>query len=177
MKKFNAGWYVIYTRPRHEKKVATELSDGAITYYLPVKKELRKWHDRNKVVDVPLFQSYIFVHLNTLHDYYEGLKIDGVLNYVRTGKEMAQVHNKVIEDIRLMMEYGEEVEVSSDYYQPGQQLMIRYGPLTGMECEVVQTDKKQKILVRVHLLQRNLLVGLPADHFITNHAATEKLMY
>src|SRR5262245_21380754 len=118
MNKFNAGWYVIYTKPRHEKKVATELSGASINYYLPVKKELRKWHDRNKVVDVPLFQSYIFVCLNNLKDYYEGLKIEGVLHYVRTGKEIARVHEKVIEDIRLVVECGEEVEVSSDYYQP-----------------------------------------------------------
>lgn len=161
------GWHVIYTMPRHERKVATELNNAKISYYLPLKKELRKWHDRKKYIDVPLFQSYIFVKLKNLSDYYEGLKIEGVLNYVRFGKDIARVSDKVVEDIRIIADSGEEIEVSAAYFQPGQQLFISQGPLTGVSCEIVHFNNKEKILVRIHFLQRNLLLALPASYLLS----------
>jgi len=69
MNTFNAGWYVIYTRPRHERKVAAELSIENIEFYLPITRVLRTWHDRKKYIDLPLFQSYIFVHLKNQEEY------------------------------------------------------------------------------------------------------------
>lgn len=166
MNTFISGWYVIYTRPRHEKKVATELTDEKIDYYLPVRKEVRRWHDRNKLVDVPLFPSYVFVRLNSLKDYYEGLKINGALQYVRVGKELARIQEKVIHDMQLLIDHSEGLEVSSAYFQPGQMLLINQGALTGMACEVIELNNKQKILVRIHLLQRSLLMTLPSDQLI-----------
>ena len=167
MNTFISGWYVVYTRPRHEKKVAVELTNNSINYYLPVKKEVRRWRDRNKILDVPLFQSYVFVQLTSLKDYYEGLKINGVIQYVRVGKQIARVQEKVIKDIQLIVDHGEDLEVSCDHFRPGQMLMIREGALTGITCEVIQLSNKQRILVRLQLLQRSLLMTLPAEQLMT----------
>lgn len=170
MSKFVPGWYVIYTKPQHERKVGNGLTEEAVDFYFPTQKTLRTWYDRKKYINAPVFPSYIFVCLKDLKDYYKGLKIEGVLKYISFGKEIARVSDKVIEDIRLLINYGEDLEVSSDYIQPGQQLFIRNGPLTGVSCEVVQVNSKQKILVRIHLLQRNLLISLPADNLIAASA-------
>jgi len=167
MSKFVAGWHVIYTRPRHEKKVAVGLTDAAINYFLPMTKVMRTWHDRRKVVDTPLFQSYVFVYLKNLHDYYAGLHCSGALYFLRFGQETARVNDRIITNMRLLLQVGSEVEVSSGNFEPGQQLLIREGPLTGVSCEVVQAARQKKILVRVHLISRNLLITMPSEFLVS----------
>jgi len=156
--RFNAGWYLIYTKPRHEKKVSAQLFQSDINNFLPTKKALRNWHDRKKYVDEPLFPSYVFIYLNDLQHYYKGLDLDGALCYVRAGKEIAQVSQTVIDNIKLVSSEVNEYEVSGTSFSPGKQLVISKGPLTGLSCEVIQYNNKKKLLVRVDLLQRNLLV-------------------
>jgi transcription antitermination factor NusG len=56
------NWYVIYTKPQSEKKVASFLTKKKIENFIPlVCAETQKtW--RNKIVYKPLFKSYVFVH-------------------------------------------------------------------------------------------------------------------
>lgn len=54
-------WYVLYTRSRCEKKVASLLSKRGIENYCPLNKVIRQWSDRKKIVYEPLFSSYVFV--------------------------------------------------------------------------------------------------------------------
>lgn len=166
MSKFIAGWYVLYTKPHHEKRVVEELSAEEVSVYFPVRKCLRVLHDRKKLTDVPLFQSYVFVYLKSLKDYYHGLKIKGVVQYVKIGKEIARVSEKVISELKLLIDHGQEVEVAAMSFEQGQQVLIQHGPLTGMVCEVVQQHNKQKILTRIHFMNRALLVALPSDNFV-----------
>ncbi len=54
-------WYAIYTKPRWEKKVHHLLSEKGLEAYCPLNKVTRKWSDRMKTVEEPLFKSYVFV--------------------------------------------------------------------------------------------------------------------
>lgn len=137
-----------------------------ISSFLPLTKKLRTWHDRKKYVDEPLFPSYVFIYLNDLQNYYEGIDAEGSLYYVKIGKEIARVNETVIENIKLVTEHVQDFEVSNDRFQSGQKLVIRQGALTGLSCEVVQLNYKKKLLVRVDLLQRNILLTLPAEHLM-----------
>src|SRR4051812_19040982 len=101
MKEFNTGWYLIYTRPRHEKKVHARLSELKIKSFLPTHKILRNWQDRRKYIEVPLFPSYVFVYLDDIRNYYVGMDMDGSLYYVRSGKEIARVDDATVNNIRL----------------------------------------------------------------------------
>ncbi|MBD0288812.1 MAG: UpxY family transcription antiterminator [Flavisolibacter sp.] len=167
MIQFCPGWYVVYTKPRHEKKVANELSSLKVTSFLPTVKRLRLWSDRKKYIDTPLFPSYVFVNLLNDQCYYNTLDIHGLLHYVRTGKEIARVHESVIESIRLIVSNKEScIEVSSEYLQPGRKLCIKEGPFTGFCCEVIYYKGKQKVVVRLELLQRNILVDIPAEYLM-----------
>jgi transcriptional antiterminator RfaH len=163
---FHAGWYLIYTKPRHEKKIHAHLQELNLNSFLPTRKVLRTWHDRKKYIDEPLFPSYVFVHLTDGKGYYEVMNSDGYLHYVRLGKEVARVSDSVIENIKLVVNHTEEIEVSVTRFQPGRQLVISQGALTGLSCEVVRVDDKQKLLVRVELLQRNILLTFPSEHLM-----------
>jgi transcription antitermination factor NusG len=166
MNNFASGWYLIYTKPHHERKVHSYLSAKDIPSYLPTRNVLRVWHDRKKYVNEPLFPSYVFVYLNNKQHYFESMDADGVLYYVRCGKEVVRVDARIIENIKLATSHAQELEVSKDDFKPGQKLVIAQGALTGLNCEVVQIDSVKKLLVRVDLLQRNLLLSIAPDQLI-----------
>lgn len=137
-----------------------------VNCFLPMTKKLRTWHDRKKYIDEPLFPSYIFVYLEDLQNYYEGIDADGSLHYVRIGKEIARVNEAVVKNIQLVTEQGESLEVSDGRFQYGQRLVITEGALTGLSCEVVQLNCKKMLLVRVDLLQRSILLKVPVENLM-----------
>ncbi len=53
-------WYVVYTKARHERKVAENLAAKGIETYCPLKIQTKYWTDRKKRIEVPLFSSYLF---------------------------------------------------------------------------------------------------------------------
>lgn len=71
------NWYVLYTKPRHEKKVAERLIVAGYNVYCPLQKVVRKWSDRTKVVEEPLFKGYVFIQI-------EDSKRDEVFTYPGT---------------------------------------------------------------------------------------------
>ena len=60
---FSTSWYAVYTWARHEKRVKDQLDVRHIPCALPLYRVVRRWSDRRKEVELPLFPSYIFVHL------------------------------------------------------------------------------------------------------------------
>ena len=59
----NPNWYAVYTKPRSEKKLADRLNEHGIEAYLPLRKTLKQWSDRKKMVEEPLITSYVFVNI------------------------------------------------------------------------------------------------------------------
>ncbi len=172
MSKFSTGWYIIYTRPRHEKKVHARLSEINITSFLPTRKVLRVWNDKKRYVDEPLFPSYLFIYLQDIQNYYDSIDLTGALYYVRVGREIARISETGINNIKLITKDQREIEVSKDHFQPGRKLAVKQGVLAGLSCEVIEVRSKQRLLVRIDLLQRNILITLPSDYLVdieTNH--------
>lgn len=166
MRIFSENWYVLYTRPCHEKKTFEKIAELEAEVFMPTVKVLRQWHDRKKYVTIPLFPSYIFVYLRNIREYYDCLEIDGAVDFVRFGKEIAIVGKKVIEDIKLITGSNNEIEVSTDTFAPGRHFFIQDGPLTGLTCEIVKVGKNAKALVRVTLLKRCLLVTIYSESLL-----------
>jgi len=161
---FNSGWYVIYTRPQQERKVVQHLSEKQLNHYLPTIEKVRQWHDRKKVIKVPLFPSYVFVHLSRQKDYYDSINDNpGFLYFVKSGKTNARISEEVIHNIRFVLDNGKEIETTSGYIEPGTQMIIRNGPFTGLVCQVVEHKKTQKILVKLDMLNRSILATIPAE--------------
>ena len=74
-------WYVVYTRPRWEKKVSGILMSRGIEYYCPLNKVMKQWSDRKKIVLEPLFKGYVFIKIPESLKW-EVKSVEGVLNYV-----------------------------------------------------------------------------------------------
>lgn len=167
MSVFNPGWYLIYTRPRHERKVADQLAAASNAHFLPLVKSLRNWSDRRKYVDAPLFPSYVFVKLENSAEYFNCLSLNGVLYFVRHGKDVAKVDESVIRNLQMIVAEPEaEIMVSTERFAPGEKQLVCDGPFAGFNCEIIRHNGKRKALVRIDIIQRNLVVDMPLENLL-----------
>src|SRR3954462_11033975 len=102
-------WYAIYTRPRWEKKVNTLLSEKKIESYCPLNKMRRKWSDRIKTVEEPLFKSYVFVKIEE-EERTRVRMTEGVVNFVYWNGKPALIKDREIQTIRRFLNEYENVE-------------------------------------------------------------------
>lgn len=160
---FQSGWYVAYTKVRHEKKVGSQLVKMEVTHLTPTIRSVSHWHDRKKMIEKPIFPSYVFIYLTDNLMYYRCLEIPGLLYFIKTGSTISKINVSVIENIRLINGSQSDIEVSSDYFAPGQQTIISTGLFAGTMCEIVKIKNKSCILVRVNLLNRNIIVSVSSN--------------
>jgi transcription antitermination factor NusG len=138
------NWYAIYTKPRWEKKVNKLLTLKGIETYLPINKVKKKYTDRYKEIEEPLFKSYVFVRLNE-KEKVEVRLTEGVINFVYYDKKPAIVaENDIIIIKKFLKEYTNVVLESLDY-KVGQTIIIDSGVLLGREGEVVKVMKEKVI--------------------------------
>lgn len=141
------NWYVIYTRPRWEKKVFMLLTDKNIEAYCPVNKVRRKWSDRMKWIEEPLFKSYVFVKV-AAEDQTEVRMINGVVNFVYWLGKPAIVKNKEIETIRNFLNDHEEVWAEPIDLKADARVVIRGGAFMDKEARVVRvTHNKVRVMI------------------------------
>ena len=141
-------WYPIYTRSRMEKKVYQELQQKGITAYLPLKKELKQWSDRKKIVEEPLIKSYLFVHITTQQQL-EVLQIHGAVRYIYFSGKIASMPEKQIDDLKLLLATDSELEIFDFDIEKGKQVLIKAGPFKDMIGEVVSIKNKTRVVLRL----------------------------
>jgi transcriptional antiterminator RfaH len=156
-------WCVLYTRPRFENKVVEELKNNGVNCLLPRTRVVREYKTQRRLVEVPLFPSYVFICPGNLNDYYFGLDLKGVLGYVKFGSEIASVNRQTIDNLIMLDEKKCEIELSTEVIAKGEMVMISEGPLTGLSGEMVEYKGRNKVIVRVSLLKSNVLIDIDAQ--------------
>ena len=154
----NKKWIAVYTKPRHEKTVEKELLKKEFEVYLPLLKQRRKWSDRKKWVEFPLFRSYIFVKTEIKNALFV-LQTLGVVKVVKFGGEVAVIQNDSIQAIKLMIEGGYSPE-ATDYFVKGDPVEVKDGPLKGLVGEVIRVDNHDRLVVRVDAIQHSVSVQI-----------------
>lgn len=134
-------WLAVYTRPRWEKKVNQLLEEKGVERYCPLNKVRRKWSDRIKVVEEPLFKSYVFVKVND-DDRTEVRMTPGVINFVYWLGKPAIIKEKEINAIKRFLDEYENVEVRSIEIKIDQRVKINAGPMMEHEGKVLNIKNK-----------------------------------
>jgi transcription antitermination factor NusG len=140
-------WYAIYTRPRWEKKVHNLLVQKGIESYCPLNKVHRKWSDRVKLIEEPLFKSYVFVRMGD--DIRTEVRMtDGVINFVYWDGKPAVIKDKEIMSIRKFLDEHQNVELVKANWKPDEKVAVMAGLLMNAEGRVVQVNSKTvKVLI------------------------------
>ncbi len=134
-------WLAIYTRPRWEKKVNHLLIEKGLESYCPLNKVRRKWSDRYKIVEEPLFKSYVFVKVSD-EDRTNVRMTEGAINFVYWDGKPAIVKEKEIIAIRKFLNEYENVEARPVKLKVDQRVRITAGTLMDKEGKVVDIKHK-----------------------------------
>lgn len=137
------SWYALYTKPRWEKKVHDLLAQKGYQAYCPLNKVRKKWSDRYKTVEEPLFKSYVFVRVAD-EEKANVRFVDGVVNFVYWLGKPAQVREDEIEKIKRFMNEHHDVQVEQlAEPRPGDKVVITSGVFMEQQGTVVSADKKR----------------------------------
>ena len=135
-------WLAIYTRPRWEKKVNELLKEKGLESYCRLNKVRRKWSDRVKIVEEPLFKSYVFVKV--CDDDRSAVRMtSGAINFVYWQGKPAVIKEKEISAIKRFLNEYENVEArSSADLKVNQRVRITDGSLMDQEGKVIDLRRK-----------------------------------
>jgi transcription antitermination factor NusG len=153
------NWYVVYTRPRHEKRVVEQCQQRGVVTFLPLYSAERVWKSRKAQVELPVFPTYIFVHMS-LEERLKVLTIPSAISLVSFQGAPAAVPDEQIEALSNAIARG-KVE-PHEYLQPGKRVRINGGPFAGLEGVIVRGEKHVRFVVSFHWMCRSVCVLLDA---------------
>lgn len=136
------NWHAVYTKPRWEKKVFTRFEEKGITAYCPLNKIRRRWTDRYKIVNEPLFKSYVFVQVEE-EQMRKVRLIPGVVNFVYWNGKPAIIKQEEIQTIKRFLNEYDYVMAEPLNLALNQRVKIMSGVLMDEEGVVVRSEKNK----------------------------------
>jgi transcriptional antiterminator RfaH len=173
-------WYLLYTNPRAEKKVAVDLQRKGYEVFLPLQRTLKLWSDRKRWVEEPLFKSYLFIQTQLEANFYQILNTPGVVKFISFQSTPAIVDSREINLVKMLL--GEHSElVANSHIEPsqpglwveGEEVTIIAGPLLGATGKLISTRTSNKMLIELNSIKQNILVNIP--HHLLNKTISNKL--
>jgi transcription antitermination factor NusG len=158
-------WYVFYTKPRFEKKIHEKLIAKGLESYLPLIKVWRQWSDRKKLIEEPLFRSYIFAHVNE-KGRLEVLQTEGIVRCVSFNGRIAIVPDEQINYVKRIVEYKQDSLKVSDQIYKGTKVRVISGPLEGLEGFVEYVDEDKWVVFNVEAVNQAIRVKLSKEEVI-----------
>lgn len=149
-------WFAVLVRTGREKTANLLLENAGYGCFLPVSKSTRRWSDRTKLIEVPLFPGYLFCRMNP-HNRLTVLMTPGVIQIVGVGKTPIPVEEEEIEAIQRVQK-SSLAAMPWPYMQIGNVAQILEGPLRGLTGIVVKIKSGTKLVLSVSLLQRSVAV-------------------
>jgi transcriptional antiterminator RfaH len=152
-------WFVLHTRSRQEKAVASDLMALGVDFFLPLLKQARYYGGRKRLIELPLFSGYVFVRGAQEQVYWidRAKRLVGII-YVpiqqQLNWELRNLHlaisNKVTLDPYPMLKRGTQVEVRS-------------GPLRGLQGKVESRGPANRLVLQVEMLGRAVSLEVDAS--------------
>jgi len=152
-------WYALYTCPRHEKVVEQQLHARALESYLPLYKSVRRWNDRQKTLELPLFPGYLFVRI-PLSARLRVLTVPGVVCLVSFHGQPACVTDQEIQAIQTSV--AERAAEPYPYLVKGKCIRIATGPLKGLKGIVVRRKGRLRAVISIESIMQSFAVEVDA---------------
>jgi len=156
-------------RSNREKTASLLLENVGYECFLPTSKYRRRWSDRMKETEVPLFPGYLFCRMNP-HNRLPVLMTPGVIQIVGVGTTPIPVEEGEIAAIQRVGKSGLST-MPWPYLEVGDAVRIEDGPLRGMNGLIVKIKSGLKLVLSVSLLQRSVAVEVDRSWVSSVHAA------
>lgn len=148
------SWYALQVRSRKEGYIASQIQGQGFECLLPTYKSIRKWSDRVKELEQPLFPGYLFCRFD-FQNRRPVITTPGVLQIVGFGRTATPVADEEIRALQLAVSSGMPKQ-PWPYLEVGQRVQVVYGNLTGLEGILVNIKGNHRVVLSVALLQRSV---------------------
>lgn len=155
-------WYACYTRARHEKLVDRLLGERGFETFLPLMPRVSEWKDRKKVVEWPLFPSYVFGRFSQA-DMTRVLSTPGVAALVRSNGRPAPIADDELRNVRRLVQVlstGAGEPEHRPYIAEGEWVEVTGGPFQGLRGVVVQQRNRRRVLIGIKAIGQGLEVDI-----------------
>jgi transcription antitermination factor NusG len=154
------AWWALYTRHQHEKVVAQNLQNKGFDVFLPVYESVRRWKDRSKVLSLPLFPCYVFLH-GGLNRRSLVVTTPGVHMILSSGERVALIPDNEINAIRLAVRGPAPVE-PHPYLKCGERVRVTHGSLAGVQGILIRKKSQFRLVLSVQMLSQAVSVEINA---------------
>jgi transcription antitermination factor NusG len=153
-------WFAIWTRSRHEKKVSQQLHEEGLQSFLPLCVEVHRWSDRRKIVDMPLFPGYTFLHAPYRAEVRSALRrIPGAVGFVGWRGIPIAIPDREIESVQALLAQRVAL-LPHEFLRTGSRVRIRGGALDGLEGILAPRNSQRCMVVSVELIQRSVALAV-----------------
>lgn len=156
------NWFALHVRSNFERTASTILCNKGYQEFLPTYRSRRRWSDRVKEEDVPLFPGYLFCRLDQ-NDRLPVLSTRGVVGIVGTGKSPVPVEGAELQAI-WRVTHSDLAVNPWPHLNVGETVVIESGPLSGLEGVLLECKNQRRLVVSVTLLQRSVAVNIDGEH-------------
>lgn len=149
-------WFALQVRCRREACVAAHLAGQGHECFLPSYKSVRRWSDRTKELEQPLFPGYLFSRFD-FQQRRPLLTTPGVKKIVGIGSTPTPVEDSELEAIRQALASGLPNQ-PWPFIQIGQKVRVTYGSLHNLEGILIHFKGGHRVVLSVTLLQRSVAI-------------------
>jgi transcription antitermination factor NusG len=157
----SSQWYALRVRSNFEHTTSAFLASNGYEVFLPTYSERRRWSDRIKEVEVPLFRGYVFCSMN-IHKRQLVVQAPGFVNIVSSGNAFLPVAEAEIAAVRTIVN-SPVFRTPWPYLCIGETVIIDHGPLAGLQGILIEQKSRHRLIVSVHLLQRSVAAEVSMD--------------
>ncbi len=154
------NWFALTAKHQHEPTVARLLSAKGFEVFHPKYAEIRRWKDRNKTIQLPLFPGYVFF-CGQVERRVEILSTPGVFSIVSFGNNAAEINKDEIDAIRRACENGLAVS-PHPFLTVGDHVRVMQGPLAGVSGILQKQKDACRLVLSIELLGRSAAVEIDA---------------
>jgi transcription antitermination factor NusG len=154
-------WFAVQVKSRWEKNVAEIARYNGFEQFLPLYQTRRRWSDRVKTHELPLFPGYVFCRIDPAYRL-QILTIPGVQQILGVGNMPLPLDDAEIAALQLSARSGLPAEPWPTL-KAGQQVLLKEGPLAGLEGQLVEVRKNYRLVLSVTLLNRSIAVEIERD--------------
>ena len=152
------SWFGVRVRSHFEQIASAAMRARGIEEFVPIVRVRRRWSDRIKELDVPLFPGYVFCRFD-MERRTPVMSCPGVVNVISFDGRPAPIPDEEIQSVRALIDSSLGVQ-PHPFLASGEKVRIDYGPLAGVEGMVVEMKKRFRLVVSVNLLQRSISVEI-----------------
>ncbi len=161
-----AKWWVLHTKPRQEKALARQLMELGLAYYLPLFPKRHRIRGRLMTAYVPLFDGYVFLW-GSIVERQKAFQTNRVVQAINVKDQDRLTQD--LKQVKRLIDTGRPI-MPVNALEPGDEVEIRVGPLTGLRGTIIGSSRGQRFMVKVDFIQRGAAIEIEDVDLIPIHA-------